>query len=156
MGQGSPEEARPRGGMTKDTSPENLRKFLESDDPALVRMGLSMAKGTESPEELYKLIMALSLWDSEEGNREAAKELVEEIWLLANDLGYKEFVWQLSQPIYDDHVYYYQGTSVPSIDIIDFDFNHWHTTNDIVENCSPKGLFIVGNVLLNFIYGKDK
>jgi HEAT repeat protein len=31
--------------MTEDTSPENLRKFLESDDPALVRMGLSMAKG---------------------------------------------------------------------------------------------------------------
>jgi hypothetical protein len=31
--------------MTDDASPENLRKFLESDDPALVRMGLSMAKG---------------------------------------------------------------------------------------------------------------
>ena len=30
--------------MTEDTSPENLRKFLESDDPAMVRMGLSMAK----------------------------------------------------------------------------------------------------------------
>ena len=29
--------------MTDDA--ENLRKFLESDDPALVRMGLSMAKG---------------------------------------------------------------------------------------------------------------
>ena len=33
--------------MTEDTSPENLRKFLESDDPAMVRMGLSMAKGAE-------------------------------------------------------------------------------------------------------------
>ena len=31
--------------MTEDASPENLRKFLESDDPAMVRMGLSMAKG---------------------------------------------------------------------------------------------------------------
>ena len=31
--------------MTEDTSPENLRKFLESDDPALVRMGISLAKG---------------------------------------------------------------------------------------------------------------
>jgi len=27
-----------------ENSPENLRKFLESDDPAMVRMGLSMAK----------------------------------------------------------------------------------------------------------------
>ena len=25
--------------MTEDTSPENLRKFLESDDPAMRRMG---------------------------------------------------------------------------------------------------------------------
>ena len=31
--------------MTDD--PENLRKFLESDDPAMVLMGLSMAKGTK-------------------------------------------------------------------------------------------------------------
>ena len=31
--------------MTEDTSPENLRKFLESDDPAIVRMGISLAKG---------------------------------------------------------------------------------------------------------------
>jgi HEAT repeat protein len=31
--------------MTEDTSPENLRTFLESDDPAMVQMGLSMAKG---------------------------------------------------------------------------------------------------------------
>jgi HEAT repeat protein len=31
--------------MSEDASPENLRKFLESDDPALVRMGISLAKG---------------------------------------------------------------------------------------------------------------
>ena len=85
-----------------------------------------------------------------------AKELVHEIWSLANSLGYKEFVWQLSNPIYDDHFYYYQGTSIPSIDIIDFDFPYWHTINDTPENCSAKGLHIVGNVLLEFIYGKEK
>ena len=42
--------------MTEDTSPENLRKFLESDDPAMVLMGLSMAKGTEVPELLGEII----------------------------------------------------------------------------------------------------
>tara|TARA_Y100001960_G_C14668889_1_gene824851 strand:+ start:206 stop:1096 length:891 start_codon:yes stop_codon:yes gene_type:complete len=85
-----------------------------------------------------------------------AKDLVYEIWTLANNLGYKEFVWQLSPPIYDDHFYYFQGTAVPSIDIIDFDYPHWHTIDDTIENCSPKGLHIVGNVLLEFIYLKDK
>ena len=34
--------------LTEDSSSENLRKFLESDDPALVRMGLSMAKAGSS------------------------------------------------------------------------------------------------------------
>ncbi len=84
-----------------------------------------------------------------------AKDLVYEIWTLANDLGYKEFVWQLTGAIYDDHYYYYQGTQVPSIDIIDFDYSHWHTVDDTIENCSSKGLFIVGHVLLEFIYRKD-
>ena len=84
-----------------------------------------------------------------------AKDLVYEIWKLAQELGYKEFVWQLTSPIYDDHYYYYKGTNVPSIDIIDFDYPHWHTIDDTVENCSPKGLKIVGSVLLEYIYRKD-
>ena len=84
-----------------------------------------------------------------------AKDLVYEIWNLSQELGYKEFVWQLTSPIYDDHYYYYKGTNVPSIDIIDFDYPHWHTIDDTVENCSPKGLKIVGSVLLEYIYRKD-
>ncbi len=67
--------------MTDDASPENLRKFLESDDPAMRRMGLSMAKGSGVPEPLYKNVFGLSLWDPEAENREAAAELVEEIGL---------------------------------------------------------------------------
>ena len=94
--------------MTDDASPENLRKFLESDDPAMVRMGLSMAKGVGVevtvkdlehllksedpkmrrmvlslakangvPEELYKIVLELSLCDSEEENRKAAESLVD-------------------------------------------------------------------------------
>ena len=67
--------------MTEDNSPENLRKFLESDDPAMVRMGLSMAKGSGVPEELYKIIFGLSLWNPEEEIREASGEMVKEIGL---------------------------------------------------------------------------
>jgi HEAT repeat protein len=58
-----------------------LRKFLESDDPAMRRMGLSMAKGSGVPEPLYKNVFGLSLWDPEAENREAAAELVEDIGL---------------------------------------------------------------------------
>ena len=59
--------------MTEDISPENLRKFLESDDPALVRMGLSMAKGSGVPEELLPTILSLYMWDDNETIRATAK-----------------------------------------------------------------------------------
>ena len=49
--------------MTKDTSPENLRKFLKSDDLAMVRMGLSMAKGSGVPKVLLPTILGLYMWD---------------------------------------------------------------------------------------------
>ena len=48
--------------MTDDASPENLRKFLESDDLAMRRMGLSMAKGSGVPEELLGLVAGLYMY----------------------------------------------------------------------------------------------
>ncbi len=59
--------------MTEDTSPENLRKFLESDDPALVRMGLSMAKGSGLTEEFLPTILKLYMWNDDKTIRAAAK-----------------------------------------------------------------------------------
>ena len=67
--------------MTEDNSPENLRKFLKSDDPGLRGMGLSMAKGSGVPEDLYKNVLGLSLWDPEEGNRKIAAAVVKKIGL---------------------------------------------------------------------------
>ena len=61
--------------MTEDTSPENLRKFLESDDPALVRMGLSMAKGSGVPDELLPTILGLYMWNNDKNIRAAAKSV---------------------------------------------------------------------------------
>ena len=40
-----------------------------------------MVEASDIPEELYKNVFGLSLWDPEEENREAAGELVEEIGL---------------------------------------------------------------------------
>ena len=55
--------------MAEDTSSENLRKFLESDDPALVMMGLSLAKGSRVPEELLPTILGLYMWDDDKSVR---------------------------------------------------------------------------------------
>jgi HEAT repeat protein len=58
-----------------ENSPENLRKFLESDDPAMVRMGLSMAKGSGVPDELLPTILGLYMWDEDKTVRAASKSV---------------------------------------------------------------------------------
>ena len=68
------------GQMVNGDSPE-LHKFIESDDPAMRRMGMSMAKGSGVPAILYRKIFSISLWDIEEENREFAGELIKEIGL---------------------------------------------------------------------------
>ena len=67
--------------MTEDTSPENLRKFLESDDPAIVLMGLSMAKGSGYPNEIQENLLSLALFNSEDSVRIKALESVKELGL---------------------------------------------------------------------------
>ena len=56
--------------MTEDTSPENLRKFLESDDPALVMMGLSMSKGIDHHTFVQTLqrVLTENIFDNSELN----------------------------------------------------------------------------------------
>ena len=59
--------------MTEDASPENLRKFLESDDPALIQMGLSMAKGSGVPDDLLGEILWMYMFHDDKTIRAAAK-----------------------------------------------------------------------------------
>ena len=85
--------------------------------------------------------------------------LVLELWELSEELGLKAFKKQAKDSIFDDHVPLYEIAGVPAINIIDFDYpndktNYWHTHNDIVQNCSPNGLYQVGTLLVNHIYNK--
>ena len=59
--------------MTEGASPENLRKFLESDDPAMRRMGLSMAKGAEVSGEILGEILWMYMMHDDKAVRAAAK-----------------------------------------------------------------------------------
>jgi len=85
-------------------------------------------------------------------------KLVKEIWSLADELNLSAFEYRIGYEIYDDHVPLWENAQIPAIDIIDFDYpnlfyNHWHTQNDLPENCSPQSLQQIGTLLLNYIYG---
>ncbi|OUX63603.1 MAG: hypothetical protein CBE34_01670 [bacterium TMED274] len=89
-----------------------------------------------------------------------APEKVKEIWNLAEELSLPAFKKTIDLEIYDDHVPLWEVAAIPAIDIIDFQYpnmfyNHWHTQQDTPENCSPQSLGQVGNLLVNYIYGKD-
>jgi hypothetical protein len=92
-----------------------------------------------------------------EGNSESsAPEIVQRVWRLAEQLGHGGVFQNRSGiTVEDDHVPLNRA-GIRTIDIIDFDYgpgnSYWHTLEDDVDNTSPRGLGIVGDVLVALIY----
>jgi glutaminyl-peptide cyclotransferase len=74
------------------------------------------------------------------------KELSEEIWGVAADLGYSQFIHEEKYHILDDHVPFLEA-GIRAVDIIDFDYPYWHTTEDTVDKVSAGSLEAVGETL---------
>jgi Zn-dependent M28 family amino/carboxypeptidase len=72
--------------------------------------------------------------------------LTELIWSTARALGRTEFVEE-STAIDDDHLPFLEA-GVPAVDIIDFDYPHWHEASDTLDKVSAESLQVVGDVLL--------
>lgn len=80
-----------------------------------------------------------------EGNSDA--NLMKELWNVATALGYREeFVPEYKWTMDDDHIPFIKA-GIPSIDIIDFDYPYWHTTQDTCDKLGPDSLGRVGQVL---------
>ena len=75
----------------------------------------------------------------------------EEIWLEAENLGYNTtFIQEEKHSILDDHIPFIES-EIPAVDIIDFDYPYWHTTNDTIENVSIESLKIVIDVVNSWL-----
>ena len=77
--------------------------------------------------------------------------LTDAIWSAARRLNRPEFLAE-STPVEDDHLPFL-AAGVPAVDIIDLDYpdasmRYWHTADDTLDKVSPKGLQVVGDVLL--------
>ncbi len=84
----------------------------------------------------------------------AGRDLVEKVWRVAGELGYRKyFPNQIKYTITDDHVPLIEA-GVPCIDLIDFDYPYWHTLQDTVDKCSPESLQIVGEVVSAIVYSE--
>ncbi len=73
--------------------------------------------------------------------------LVEQVWAKAAALGYDQyFLPTAKHSMLDDHTPFLRK-GIPAIDIIDFDYPYWHTTQDTADKVSGDSLARVGRVI---------
>ncbi|MCD6097700.1 M28 family peptidase [bacterium] len=83
-----------------------------------------------------------------------ASDVVDLIWKTAEELGIEEFEnKKMDEYIIDDHLPLNEA-GIKTVDIIDFDYPWWHTSQDTPDKCSPESLEKVGQVILKIIYEK--
>jgi len=82
-----------------------------------------------------------------------APHIVDKIWARAEELGVVEFIPEPKFEVMDDHVRLMEA-GIPCVDIIDFDYEYWHTVEDTPDKCSAGSLGKVGRVVTSVIYEK--
>lgn len=85
-----------------------------------------------------------------------SNELIrEEIWRVADDLGFGEiFINQERHSILDDHTPFLEA-GIPAVDLIDFDYPYWHTSQDTIDKVSPESLAAVGETITAWLLGLE-
>jgi hypothetical protein len=76
----------------------------------------------------------------------SAGRLVEELWSIAKELNCSAFEYREGPEVLDDHLALNEA-GIPTVDIIDFEYKHWHRLTDVPENCSGESLKQVVRVL---------
>lgn len=86
--------------------------------------------------------------------RSSDQALAAEIWTTAAKLGYADvFINEPKFTIMDDHTPFL-AREIPAVDIIDFDYPYWHTSQDTLDKISARSMGIVGEVVLAWVLGK--
>lgn len=70
----------------------------------------------------------------------------EELWMIAAEQGYSDFIPTNKYSMIDDHIPFLRR-GIPAVDIIDFDYDGWHTINDTLDQMSADSLERVGRVI---------
>ena len=77
-------------------------------------------------------------------------ELTQSIWTEASQLGYHQFIQQPKHRIIDDHIPFIEA-GITAVDIIDFDYPYWHTTQDTPDKVSAQSLQAIGDTLMAWL-----
>ena len=98
----------------------------------------------------------LELWQEQQSvNWPDTSPIVDAIWTVAARRNVRQFVPRPKYTVEDDHVPLRMIGKIPTCDIIDFDYPHWHTMQDTPRQCAPESLEAVGGVLLEWLRGLE-
>ncbi len=75
-----------------------------------------------------------------------APKLVDQIWGVAKNVGAKSFKYEPGYEVQDDHLALLRA-GIPAVDIIDFDYAHWHKLTDTADKISGPQLAEVSKVI---------
>lgn len=80
-----------------------------------------------------------------------APEVVQRVWRVAAERGHeRQFIPSVRHTLTDDHVSL-QKAGIHAIDVVDFDYPYWHTTEDTIDKVSAESLQIVGDVAVALV-----
>jgi glutaminyl-peptide cyclotransferase len=101
---------------------------------------------------LFDMVADKDLQIYQEGQSVAfAPEVVQRVWRVAAERGHdRQFVPSVRHTLTDDHVSL-QKVGIHAIDVVDFDYPYWHTTEDTIDKVSTASLQIVGDVAIALI-----
>jgi len=88
--------------------------------------------------------------DQEGHSLNLAPDLVREVWAVAKRLNVKAFRGRTGKAVNDDHLPL-NNAGIPAIDLIDFDYPYWHTSQDLPDKCSAYSLEQVGRVVVGWL-----
>lgn len=117
------------------------REFARTDIRGKYRFGIVVDLVGDSSQEIYR----------EGYSEQYFPSLNDVVWQAAARLGIATFRDSVKYTIIDDHLSLI-AAGVPAIDIIDFDYPHWHTEFDTPDKCSALALENVGRVLAEIVY----
>ena len=89
----------------------------------------------------------------EQNSMHFAPHIMELVWNTAEEVRSTQFIRIPGEAISDDHLPLNEA-GIPTIDIIDFQYPHWHTQQDTPDKCSSESLESVGKVVAAVVYTK--
>ena len=86
--------------------------------------------------------------------RNSNVQLSQQLWAIAEELGYGDRIIPAARhSLLDDHIPFARR-GIPAVDMIDFDYPYWHTTQDTPDKVSAESLEAIGRTLEVWLEGE--